>query len=939
MNYSKRGIKNKQRELNAFDSKIGRKIGILILKLFLGAVVMLAVCGVAGGLGLFKSILANTPTIYISDIVATGQATIVYDSKGNEIDQYVSADSNRIEVEWDEISPYLPMAFIAIEDERFYEHNGIDYKGLMRAGYQFIVTKGDEKQGASTITQQLLKNTVFTSWTEENNNLVRQIKRKIQEQYLAIEVTKNTEKDDILLRYMNVINLGQNTLGVESASQRYFGKSAIDLTLSESAVIASITQNPSSYNPIRYPLNNIKRRGKCLEKMLELEFISQDEYDKAIADTDAVYERIGYHNTQLLETNIGISSYFSDAVYEQVLADLIEEGYDRTQAEHMLNAGGLRIYTTMDPDIQAIMDEEFQNPENYSSEVHWYLNYALTITDDKGEQHNFSKEKMTKWFKDQGKTGFNLIFASQESANEAIELYKAAMYEELGVEPTEDNFDESITMTAQPQVAMVIEDQSTGCVVAMVGGRGVKEGRRTLNRATNALRSPGSTFKVVASFAPAVDAGLATLATTFNDAPFNYDGGRAVKNWWGSGSYRGVCSIRDAVRDSLNIIAVKCQTVIGPRLGYDYLSKLGFTTLTDGVVINGNVFSDVNQTLALGGLTYGVSPYELNGAYAALANGGVYAHTKVYTLITDADGNIIIDKRAVESDKVFEETTAWLMTSAMNDVVTKGTGGGASFPGMFIAGKTGTSSDYKDVWFAGYTPYYTATVWTGYDNSIGMSTSSANNESAISKKMWKAVMQRVHENLEYKSFEMPEDIVVATVCRKSGMLATELCAQYDCAYNEYFAKGSEPGAIHEEEGDGDDVGDTNTVNNPSVDSGDETGEGTEEGVSLASLGYCQLHYSGLVCLYSGQIACPNCPFAVEGIVEMPLPEPPALVSGSTIISKDEEGNDVYSTPVTSYYCPHNDAFFAQPDYAEILTNQNNEMLAAQEAAAAAAAGN
>jgi len=926
MNYSKRGIKNKQRELNAFDSKIGRKVGILILKLVLGAVVMAVVCGVAGGLGVFKSILANTPTIYISDIVATGQATIVYDAEGNEIDQYVSADSNRIEVEWDEISPYLPLAFVAIEDERFYEHNGIDYKGLMRAGYQFIKTKGDEKQGASTITQQLLKNTVFTSWTDEGDNLVRQVKRKIQEQYLAIEVTKNTEKDDILLRYMNVINLGQNTLGVESASQRYFGKSAIDLTLSESAVIACITQNPSFYNPIRYPDKNVKRRETCLNNMLRLEYITQAEYDEAIADTEAVYERIGYHNTELLETNIGISSYFSDAVYEKVLEDLIATGYDKTQAEHMLNAGGLRIYTTMDPTIQAIMDEEFANPDNYSSEVHWYLNYALTITDNNNEQHNYSKEKMTKWFKEQGKTGFNLIFASQEAAYEAIETYKAACYEELGVVPSDSNFDESITLTAQPQVAMVIEDQATGHVVAMVGGRGTKEGRRTLNRATNALRSPGSTFKVVASFAPAVDSGLATLATTFNDAPFNYDGGRAVKNWWGTGSYRDICSIRDAVRDSLNIIAVKCQTVIGPRLGYDYLAQLGFTTLTDGVVINGDVYSDVNQTLALGGLTYGVSPYELNAAYAALANGGEFAETKVYTLVTDADGNIIIDNRDVKSHRVFKETTAWLMTSAMNDVVTKGTGGIAAFSGQYIAGKTGTSSDYKDVWFAGYTPYYTATVWTGYDNNIGMSTSSANNESAISKKMWRAVMQRVHQGLEYKSFEMPEDITVVTVCRKSGMLATELCNQYGCAYNEYFEKGTEPGAVHED--DDDDNTNTNTVNNP-----DTNPEDTEGNYPA---GYCMLHYSGWVCGYSGQIACETCPFATLATVEMPLPEEPALVSGSTIISKDENGNDVYSTPVTSYYCPHDASFYANPDYENIINQQRAQMEAAAAAAAAAA---
>lgn len=917
MNYSRKGIKNKQREINAFSGKIGRKIAVLLLKVALGAFVMLVVCGVAGGFGLFKSILANTPTIRISEITATGQATIVYDAAGNEIDQYVSSNSNRIEVEWDEIAEYLPLAFVAIEDERFYQHNGIDYKGIMRAGYQFFITKGKEKQGASTITQQLLKNTIFTTWTEEDGNPIRQIKRKIQEQYLALEVTKNTEKNDILLRYMNVINLGQNTLGVESASQRYFGKSAIDLNISECAVLACVTQNPSYYNPIRYPEKNAERRLKCLNKMLELDFITKEQYDEALDDTgeqdedgnyiSGVYARIGYHNTELLETNIGISSYFSDAVYEQVYKDLVADGYDPKNAEHMLNSGGLRIYTTMDPEIQAIMNEEFQNPDNFSPEVHWYLNYALTITDKEGTQHNYSKEKMTKWFKEQGETKFNLIFANQDAAYEAIERYRAAMYEELGIEQTDDNFDEAVSLIAQPQVAMVIEDQETGYVVAMMGGRGSKEGRRTLNRATNALRSPGSTFKVLSSFAPAVDAGLATLATPYNDAPFNYEGGRAVKNWWGTGSYRGICNIRDGIRDSLNIIAVKNQTVIGPRLGYDYLEQLGFTTITDGVVIGGVVYSDVNQTIALGGLTYGVSPFEVNAAYAALANYGVYNEPKIYTKVTDADGNIILDNTATVSTRVFKETTAYLMTNAMNDVVTKGTGTAASFPGMYIAGKTGTSSDYKDVWFVGYTPYYTASVWTGYDNAIGMSTSSANNESAISKKMWRAVMARVHAELPNATFDKPEGIVEAVVCRKSGLLATHLCNEAGCAYVEYFEEGTQPGA---------------EVENNIVETTLEDGTVVQSYVS----GYCNLHYSGRICLYDGMQACENCPFAVDGVVEFPLPEEPALISGSTIITQDENGNDVYNAPVTTLYCQHDAEFFANPDWEAIIEGQNWEIM-------------
>ncbi|MBR1860802.1 MAG: transglycosylase domain-containing protein [Lachnospiraceae bacterium] len=897
MDYGKRGIKNKAKDINAYGSKITRKFSQLVVKLAIGAIAFLIVCLVAGGIGLFKSIIANTPVINVDTMIAVGQASMVFDAAGNEIDQYVSMNSNRIEVDWDEISPYLRDAFVAAEDERFYQHNGIDYRAIIRSGYQFIKTGGQETQGASTITQQLLKNTIFTDWMEEGDNMVRKIKRKLQEQYLAIEVTKKTEKEEVLLRYMNAVNCGQNTLGVESASQRYFGKSAIDLTLSESAVIASITQNPSGYNPITHPEKNVLRRESTLKTMKRIGFITEEEYDEAMADTEDVYERIGFHNTQLLQTDLGVSSYFSDAVYEVVRDDLIAAGNDKAEAERLLNSGGLRIYTTMDPDIQRIMNEEFQNPDNYSSEVHWYLNYALTITDDDGEQHNYSKEMMTKWFKEvQGQTNFNLIFDDQESAYAAADLYREAMYAELGVEETDDNLLEAITLTPQPQVAMAIEDPHTGYVVAMVGGRGAKEGRRTLNRATDALRSPGSTFKVLGSFAPAVDAGRKSLASTYNDLPFNYTGGRAVKNWYtGYGTYGTICSIRQAIVWSLNIIAVKNLTVVGPQLAYNYCAQLGFTSLTDGVVINGEIYGDVNQTLALGGLTYGVSPYELNAAYCSLANGGVYVKPRLYTKVTDADGNIILDNTIPEERRVFRESTAYLMTDAMREVVTRGTGTAAAFSGMNIAGKTGTSSKNKDFWFVGYTPYYSAATWTGYDNAIEMSTSSANREQDISKKMWKAIMSRVHENLENQAFERPDSVVDVEICSKSGLLATDLCRQFGCAVKEMFDKDFVP----------------------------------EES--------CNLHYSGAVCVYSNRVATPQCPFVTERVIELPLPEEEALIEGSTQIIQDENGNDVYVQPITSVYCMHNEEFFADPNYEQVLQNQQWEMEAAAAAAAAAAA--
>lgn len=887
MNYGKKGVRAKQRALNSKPAKWGRKIILTCVKITLIAFVGIGVCGVAAGLGAFKGILASTPNIHLDNVIASGLATIVYDAHGNELDQYVSTNSNRIEVKsMDMIPDHLAKAFVAIEDERFYQHNGIDVKGILRAGYQFIKTGGEEAQGASTITQQLLKNTIFTDWTSEGDNIIKKVKRKIQEQYLAIELTKSMSKDDVLLHYMNAINLGQSTLGVEAASQRYFGKSCSDLTLSESAVIASITQNPSKYNPISHPEENVKRRQRCLDKMLELGFVTQAEYNEAMADTDAVYERIGLYDTEYRDnTNNTSGSYFSDAVYEQVRDDLVKAGYSETLAETMLTSGGLRIESTMDPDIQAIADEEFTNAANYPEDVKWYLNYALTIYLPDGETKNFSKENMMSWFKENQNAKFNLIFSSQDEAYEAIDVYRSAMLAELNVENSEDNYVESISMTPQPQAAMVIEDQSTGYVVALVGGRGTKEGRRTLNRATSAVRPPGSTFKVLAAYAPALDSAGQTLATVYNDAPFNYANGKPVNNWYTG--YRGINSIRKGIEQSMNILAVKTITVITPQLGYDYLLNFRFTTLTDGVQIGNEIHSDVNQPLALGGLTYGVTPYELNAAYASIANGGLYVEPKLYTRVTDSDGNVILDNTNPPSRQVIKETTAFLLTDAMVDVVTKGTGAKCNFGNMAIAGKTGTTTDDYDVWFAGFTPYYTCTTWVGYDNNIDMN----KNETAVVKTLWRSIMQRVHENLPNESFSMPSGIVKQTVCSKSGKLPIPGVCDATLV-TEFFADGTVP---------------------------------TES---------CTVHYQGDICNYDQRPASPDCPFKYTGVTELPLQEDPALTGGSTTIVQNPDGTQSVNTPNTITHCQHDATFFANPDYEAIINQQRMEIEQRNQAALA-----
>lgn len=901
MNYGKKGVRARQRALNSKTIRIERKILLSLLKLSLIAFIGLVICLISAGIGIYNGILSSTPQIRFSDVVASGQATIVYDCEGNEIDQYISANSNRLRIEsMDELPDYLGKAFVALEDERFYENSGIDFKGMIRAGWTWLQTGGKRAEGASTITQQLLKNTIFTEWTSEGNNNIKKIKRKLQEQYLALEITKYYDKDQILLEYMNAINLGQNTLGVEAASKRYFGKSAGELTISEAAVIASITQRPTKYNPIRHPENNASRRKKCLTTMLELNFITKAEYDEAMADTDAVYERIGLYDVDYKNSAAATSgSYFSDALYEQVKKDLVEDaGYTEAIAEKILTSGGLRIESTMDPKIQAIADEEFANPENYPEQVNWYLNYALTITDANKEKHNYSKENMTTWFKKNGSPKFNLTFSSQEAAYEAIDTYRAAMMLELGLEQTEDNYEETLSLIPQPQTALVIEDHSTGYVVAIVGGRGVKEGRRTLNRATTAKRSPGSTFKVLAAFAPALDSAGQTLATVYNDAPFAYDTGVLVRNWYTTG-YKGIVSIRDAIRESMNVIAVKTVTVISPRLAYDYLLNFGFTTLVDGLEINGETFTDVRQPIALGGLTIGTTPYELNAAYAAIANMGTYVEPKLYSRVLDADGNVILDNTHPATRQVLKETTAFLLTDAMVGVVKRpgGTGTACNFNSdMAIAGKTGTTTGPKDVWFVGFTPYYTCTVWTGYDNNLDMIDKGKKRETYTSKDLWTAVMKRVHENLPNEDFVVPEGLVQVAVCSKSGLLPIPgLCDAENCVVTEYFAEGTEP------------------------------------------IESCSVHYEGDICNYDWLPASPECPFKVTGRTTLPLLEDPALISGSTIITENPDGTTSVTQPATSDHCQHDALFFTNPEYEAIINAQQWE-INQRNAAAAAAAG-
>ncbi len=774
MNFSREGTRKKRREIIAKKGKIARKCTTLFYELVLVGIFALAVCIGSAGYGAWQGILDASPSIKDIDASPTGYLSTILDSKGNTTATLVASGSNRVYVTIDEIPKNLQNAFIAIEDSRFHEHNGIDIKGIIRAGIKGIAAGFHFREGASTITQQLLKNNVFTTWTAEKSQADR-FRRKIQEQYLALQLEKEESKDWILENYLNTVNLGQNTLGVQSASKRYFGKDVSELTLSECAVIAGITKNPSGYNPITHPEENQKRRKKVLDDMRDQGMISQQQYDKAMKDS--VYSRIQKVNARQLDKS-SVHSYFVDALTEQVIEDLMEVlGCSQTEAYKRLYNTGLTIYSTQDPDIQAICDAEVNNMANYPTAPKTSFSMTLTIQKADGEFKYYDEQTMLSYYQSSN-NAYTINFASQEEALAAVEKYKADIMEKGDVVPENG---QTITYTVQPQAALTVIDQLTGEVKAIVGGRGEKTANRTLNRATDSVRQPGSTFKVLAAFAPALDTGKMTLASVEDDAPYTYSNGTPLKNY--DNKYRGFTTIREAITRSINVVTVKTLMDIGIDTGYDYLTEhFGFTTLSD---------KDRNEAMALGGITYGVTNLELTAAYASIANGGTYIKPRLYTKIIDHDGNVLIDNQPQKSEAV-QETTAWLLTNAMQDVLTIGTGKAASFEGMALAGKSGTTTKNKDALFAGFSPYYSLVVWGGFDDN----TPQDGGTTSYPKLIWRSVMSRIHEGLEYKEFTMPSGIMTAEVCKKSGMPVQAGVCERDprgsMQTTEFFAEGTVP---------------------------------------------------------------------------------------------------------------------------------------------------
>ena len=801
MDYSKASVNRKIRQLKTTTTRLSTKVNVSAYRLFLVFLVFLCITGVMAAFGTLEGLISSSPDISNINMVPTGYTTKFYYSDGTLSQTLVGAGGNREYVTIDEIPKHVQDAFIAIEDERFWEHDGIDVRSIFRAAVEML-SAGRLESGASTITQQLLKNQVFSGGDEERD--IDKAIRKVQEQYLAIQLENTLDKATILEYYLNTINLGQGAYGIQMASRTYFGKNVDQLTISEAAVLACLPKSPTKMNPVTYPEDNLDRRDTVLWMMHKLELITDEEYQTALDDTESVYMRIASHIEETSE--VSYYSYFTDEVINQLMEDLQTElGYSSSQASSLIYTGGLRVYTTQDRQIQEICDRVTANPDSYPKigEGSYYdVSYALSVLKEDGTTIHYQLTDFIKYhnsFKNKSnvtvrltKGVYNLLTTDLDYINECIDEFRAAHVAE-----GDTILGERITPTLQPQISLSVMDQYTGEVVALVGGRGEKTGNRTLNRATSTIRQVGSTFKVLAAFLPALDTGGMTLTTPFDDSPFFYPGTtKEVKNWYTKNPpFMGLNTIRRAISYSMNIVAVKAMQKVTPQVGFDYLKKLGFTTLVDYQVgADGAIYSDINLPLALGGLTNGVSNIEMTAAFASIANSGVYNEPYYYTKVLDHSGNVIL-KKETTSRQVMKTSTAYLLTSAMQDTIVRGLGS-TTQPNfqeykMPIAGKTGTTTNNVDRWFCAYTPYYTCSIWMGFDNNFEVENSTQN-------LIWRDVMEAIHKEkqLAYKEFVIPDSVVTATVCTKSGLLAKAgICDIYEggsTVRDEYFAKGTIP---------------------------------------------------------------------------------------------------------------------------------------------------
>lgn len=829
----------------------------------------------AGSVGLaFVNILTTAPEIDPYSINSGFEETsLIFDKDKNLLEKVETAEY-RTFVKLNKVPQYLKDAFISIEDERFYEHPGVDPKGILSSLYENFKA-GGVVRGASTITQQLIKNTFLSN--------EQTLTRKLKEIYLALNLETKLSKDQILESYLNMISLGQNSYGVQEASRTYFSKNVDEINIAQAALLAGIVKGPNIYQPFyrvsplkfdeatmrkigeteilgeKYILvfntKSVQRQKVILKKMRELGKINQAEYDEAINfDVVASLKPSAKKETE-------ITSYATDYVKNQVVEDLMEKyQITKQKAQERLFTGGLRIYSTIDTKVQKDLDEVNRNfngillgdVKRYKAPllVDRNLDKAGNIVDKDGNLVYYKKENLLTddgyLFIPKGEFSINAngdlaitssrILAYKKSTD--IQDYytidgsknllthrvgglavpdayylrqarhsliiKAEFFEKndkfykvnetgnLFISP--EYFYNNKTGLVQPQSATVIMDYKTGHIVAMIGGRDVK-GSRILNRATDTARQTGSSMKPLAVYLPALDNGF-TAASPILDIPMITADGKVWPNNVYTG-FKGITTLRESLIYSINVSSARTLKKIGIPTSIKYLKKLGIINEENPSKDN-FVQSSENKThndenlasLALGGMTKGVSPLDMTAAYSAIANDGVYNEPIIYTKVLDKDGNIVLEKEAKQR-RVVSPQIAYVMKDILRSTAYEHTGKNAIIKGQASAGKTGTTDYNADFWFVGFTNYYAAATWMGNDSPKITITQN----SWLAAKLWGHIMTKIHQDKESKpKFAQPDGIVKAYVCTKSGKKPNQFCSSdpRGVVREEIFAKGTEP---------------------------------------------------------------------------------------------------------------------------------------------------
>lgn len=829
----------------------------------------------AGSVGLaFVNILTTAPEIDPYSINSGFEETsLIFDKDKNLLEKVETAEY-RTFVKLNKVPQFLKDAFISIEDERFYEHPGVDPKGILSSLYENFKA-GGVVRGASTITQQLIKNTFLSN--------EQTLTRKLKEIYLALNLETKLSKDQILESYLNMISLGQNSYGVQEASRTYFSKNVDEINIAQAALLAGIVKGPNIYQPFyrvsplkfdeatmrkigeteilgeKYILvfntKSVQRQKVILKKMRELGKINQAEYDEAINfDVVASLKPSAKKETE-------ITSYATDYVKNQVVEDLMEKyQITKQKAQERLFTGGLRIYSTIDTKVQKDLDEVNRNfngillgdLKRYKAPllVDRNLDKAGNIVDKDGNLVYYKKENLLTddgyLFIPKGEFSINAngdlaitssrILAYKKSTD--IQDYytidgsknllthrvgglavpdayylrqarhsliiKAEFFEKndkfykvnetgnLFINP--EYFYNNKTGLVQPQSATVIMDYKTGHIVAMIGGRDVK-GSRILNRATDTARQPGSSMKPLAVYLPALDNGF-TAASPILDIPMITADGKVWPNNVYTG-FKGITTLRESLIYSINVSSARTLKKIGIPTSIKYLKKLGIIN-EDNPSKDNFVQASENKThndenlasLALGGMTKGVSPLDMTAAYSAIANDGVYNEPIIYTKVLDKDGNIVLEKEAKQR-RVVSPQIAYVMKDILRSTAYEHTGKNAIIKGQASAGKTGTTDYNADFWFVGFTNYYTAATWMGNDSPKITITQN----SWLAAKLWGHIMTKIHQDKESKpQFAQPDGIVKAYVCTKSGKKPNQFCSSdpRGVVREEIFAKGTEP---------------------------------------------------------------------------------------------------------------------------------------------------